>query len=353
MRDAAANPRVERVLVFVKGDNPTFDYYLRSRLADFDEGTVVIRSVDDDSRIETRPDGLFVVVCRYVRRRQLSWLEKNRDRLAGLALLVDDDMPAIVAGNDGAAAYRLYIAYFGCWPLRRLNRLLSDVWVSTAHLQRLLAGRGIAARLLPPRPVLGEQSSVDRNDVSDGVAIAFHATDIHGREHRFLVPIVEAVLKAHPDARFEVLARGANRRLWEGADIESSRIAIRPLLTWPIYVEATRERGCDILLVPLLDSRINAARSDTKRIDACRMGAAPIFSDGAVYARKALPGEALVANDAESWIAAIGRMITDPDERRRAASYNRAAVAAMAKEWPASLCALFNDQSRSLGDATS
>ncbi len=334
---ARAVPQPARILIFTKGHNPTFDYYFKSRLGGEDRIPFETHDIDGDAdlgAIETQ--GLFVIVCRYLRRRHAAWMAAHRKQFSGVALFVDDDMAAVVAGPDGSLAYKLYVAYFGLWPLTRLKDLISQVWVSTAALQCSFARAGIDARVLPPRPVRADHGPAGGNGPYP-LRIAYHATDVHRREHRFLVPIVEKVLSDHPDVVFEVLARGANRRKWQRSAIRPSQLRMLPLRSWPEYYAESRSHGADIVLVPLLGGQANAVRADTKRIDACRLGAAPVFSAGPVYERLRQPGEMHLVNAVDAWGAAIETLVADPARRCMAAAANRKAVERMAQEPPSDL----------------
>ncbi len=321
-----------RLLVLVKGENPTFSYYLENRLRLPESLPWMVRSIDTDPLDDIDPDGLLVLVCRYIGRRQLRWLEVHRESLAGVALFIDDDIAALVAGRDGSLAYRAYLAYFGLLPLRRLNRLLSGVWVSTPPLQRRLGGKRRKVDLLAPSPILADQLPLPGQRRSGAVSLAFHATDIHDREHAFLAPIVKEVLMRRPDLSFEVLARGGNRRLWQTAGIDPRQLSLLPLVPWPDYYAQTRQRGADILLVPLLDGLANEVRADTKRIDCCRMGAAAIFSRCEIYERRRKPSEAHVETDGRQWVETILRLADDGAARSTAAAATRESVADMARE---------------------
>ena len=153
---ADGDRRIERLLVLSKGENPTFSYYIENRLQQPSCPPSVVRSIDEGSLDDFDPTGSFVVICRYIRPRQISWLERHRRQIAGIALFVDDDIAALITGRDGAWTYRAYLAYFACLPLPRLNRLLSDVWVSTPALRSRLAHQGREPRILSPSPVLAD-----------------------------------------------------------------------------------------------------------------------------------------------------------------------------------------------------
>ena len=91
--------------------------------------------------------------------------------------------------------------------------------------------------------------------------------------------------------------------------------------------------------MPLMPSRMNDVRADTKRVDVCRMSAAGVFSNVPVYASRKAKGEILVANHVDLWIETIGRLITDTGLRSEARSATVLAVQAMVKgegyaAWP-------------------
>ena len=330
--DAAARP-ISGMLVLRKGDNPTFSYYFEARLNALAPLPVHTRCIDRDGLDDIDPDGLFVVVCRYVRRRQLLWLERHRERLAGVALFVDDDIAALLTGSEASWTYRAYLGAMAIVPLPRLNRLLSHVWASTPALRDALCGRSdVPIALLPPAPVYADHMPEPPNGAGRRLTIAFHATDVHRQEHRFLVPVMQEVMARFPEVHFEVLARGDNRRLWLSAGLPEQRLHLLSLMRWPDYCRHSRENGADIFVVPLMANRENAVRADTKRIDCMRLGAAGVFSESAAYGGRRQPGEVHVANRPGDWAAALAELITDPAARQEAAAATQRAVRAMAAD---------------------
>ncbi len=319
---------VRRILVLCKGPNATVDYYLRARLRLLSM-PYRLCSIDEDTLGSVEPEGTFVIVCRYIRLAQCRWLNRNRDRLAGVAYFVDDDIPALVAEHGSDPGYRAYLSYFGCLPLPRLNRALDQVWVSTPALAKALSRPGQVPAVLPPAPIIADHMPMTRLPQSDRIRIVYHATNIHHREHAFIVPVMEAVCRLRPHVDFEVIARGANRRRWSGAAVAADRLTILPPMDWEHYCRYSRNRGGDIALVPLLAGLANDCRADTKFIDCRRMGAAAIVSDVAPYRRRMGAGVVAVANTLNGWVEGVLRLVDDPVARQRAGQAVSDAVATM------------------------
>jgi hypothetical protein len=288
-----------------------------------------VRSLD--ARLDDLdPRGTFVILCRYVKPRQLFWLHRHRRDLSGIGLFVDDDIAAMVATNNGPLDYRAYLFGMGVLPLFLLNGLLTHLWTSTETLSKALAQKGLSASVLPPRPGRDQyRTARNRPATGDAVRMVFHATGAHFSEHRFLVPIVAEMLARHAHLSFEVIVEGAPVRWWRDLAVDPGRLRIRPPLRWPDYFRETVSNPADIALVPLLPGRTNDRRSDTKRIDVSRMQAAAIFSDCDIYRRCAMPGEIFVDYRPEAWRREIDRLATDPLLRQRAREATMASMTVM------------------------
>jgi hypothetical protein len=317
------------VLVLRKGENPTYSYYLEKRIADLP--VPVVERTADTGLSDISPDGLFVIICRYVGPRQMAWLERHRDRLAGVAYFVDDDIAALLTSADASWAYRGRLARQAILPLRRLNRLLTHLWVSTPALRSAFASSGCVADVLAPAPRASDHQPLRQASKDEWPpAVAFHATEVHRGEHEFLMPILTRVAAARPDCRIEVVASGAARLLWERHAPRQGQFDLLAPMSWPAYHDHSRRHGVDIFLVPLLESRHNAARADTKRIDCVRLGAAAIFSSCEVYGRDRRDGELHIPNAPDVWVRAILDLLDDEGRRAAAAGATRQAVLDMA-----------------------
>lgn len=317
-RAMGARRQATRLLVLTNGRNPTFTYYLEERIAK-SPLKVEVRGLSDPLA-DISPDGLEVVICRYIRLGQLLWLFRNRKKLSGVNLFIDDDLAATVMQKQGSLLYKAYLMAIGIAPLLFLNRLLTGVWASTRVLAAVFAKDSQTNRIvvLPPfPPVEAFTPLVSMEDNGARLVLAFHATGSHDAEHAFLIPIVREVLKRCEKVDFEVVAEGEPAKLWTEAALPVERFTLRAKQDWSTYLAETARRRIDILLVPLLNSRVNDARSGTKRFDAVRMGAAAVFSVCPAYVLGADAGEILIANNAQTWIETICCLAEDDNLRRR------------------------------------
>ncbi|KOF13397.1 hypothetical protein AC244_31310 [Ensifer adhaerens] len=327
---ATGRPRgpVKRIIVFGRMPNPTFDYYFAARLDA--PGMLPSEAVDirHGKLADLAPEGAFIIICRYASPDVLTWLDTNADRLSGVGLFVDDDIPAVATGRDASLRYRFVLCFRALWPLRRLNRHLDIVWASTPHLASTLQLEEV--QVLPPapperlwRPRSSKYGSLE--PISDRVLIAYHATGVHLEEHRFLRPIIEEILEKRPEARFEVFADARAASIWEGME----RVSVRRPIPWNDYVADANNRTIDVMLVPLHPSRVNDSRAPTKRIDVARYKAAGVFSEGAAYGYPGEDAELRLPYNARAWCQTIDQLVEDLEMRRTIAAATRQAALQM------------------------
>lgn len=329
--DSKRLPRrmIKRIVFLGRLPNPTYDYYFAARLTAAGMPPFDVVDIREGEPTSIDPDGAFLIICRYAARPVLAWIERNADKLAGVVLFLDDDIPAVVTGRDATLAYRLFLSVRALWPLRRLNSHLDAVWTSTARLASTLDASNVT--VLPPAPAnhLWQKSRNSASGaigcLSSGILIGYHATAIHREEHYFLLPIIRAVLLQRPHARFEVFADGKAAALWTGID----RVNVRKPLSWADYLADGQDHNIDIMLVPLAPSRENDSRSPTKRIDVARYGAAGIFSASYAYGDPDASGELRLPYEPEVWRNSILALVDDENARQRAAAITAALAADM------------------------
>lgn len=301
------------------GPNPSFDYYLAPRLA---AGGLPfeVRDIGQASSMGADPEtwsGTLVLFCRYLSSDWLDALERNGDRIAGVALFLDDDIDALFSDWTVPNWYRLRLYAHHLRHRARLRGHLDLLFVANP----LIASRhGIEAyRLLVP--VSGPADEPRHRAETESVRIAFHSTGVHAREHGWLRPVLRSALQVDSGVEAEVLAAWPLRMRWRG--LPRTRIAAP--MAWPDFRAKTARRGADLLLAPLLPTPANAARAATKRLDAMRLGAALLTSDADIFRptkEEASLGMCLPCDPAR-WSKAIVDLALDRERLNRLCDLNR------------------------------
>lgn len=319
----------KHLLILSRYPNPSFSYYLDERAKSLGEIPVIMKDLDD-SLDAVDSEGLFVIICRYIKQPQLRWLEEKRDSLAGVAYFVDDDIRAVVTGKEASWPYKFRLIKLAVRPLPRVNRLLTHIWTSTEALAGTLATAGHQIDILAPMPANPtEVPSPAKGENTTPVKMVYHATGIHRHEHEFLMPIVKAAMEKHAHLHFEVFANGTLARRWSRQGIDPARTTIIPPVSWPTYLARTTQHNADIALAPLLSGKTNASRADTKRIDISRLQAAAIFSQCPTFARCAVSGELHIGNTSAEWLTAIDQLVSDREHRLAARDATRKSIEKM------------------------
>ena len=316
---ATYNAPARRVLVLHRRGSPTVDYYLLPRLAEQIDLPMDRHAYSHP--FEPRragaidPEGLFVIVCRYLSLPWWFYLWRRRRQLAGVVYFIDDDVPAGLADPSQTIGYKLYLLLHGLLPTPFLSRITSAIWVSTPPLAHL--HRRSAPRVLPPRLPPGEVRP-------DRYVTVFYHGETHRREVRFLRPIIRAVQQRCPHVIFEVFGDRSIRRMF--ADVP--RVVTIHHMSWSDFQSYAHFRPGDIGLAPLLPSRFNASRSGTKFLQITLSGGVGIFSDVPQFRAMVRDGAdgLLLDNDPNLWIEAIVNLVNDPDRREamRASAWQRA-----------------------------
>lgn len=314
---------IRRILVLHRGASPTAELYLRPRLAD----AQVPVTYQDMLQPRLEPgigDGTFVILVRYLNVPWASMLWAARQRLSGVAYLMDDDIP--VAGKDRSLPtdYRRTVSLF--WSVFRplLARLASEVWVTSAGLEASYGGPNVH-RMNPLYVGSSRKRTPTHNSDDHPVRVFYHGGRTHAADQAWLRDVVKRVQDARANTVFEIFGDVDTARLYAG--IPRCRVLQR--LRWPDYLSYADGERLDIGLAPAVAGAYNAARSFNKAYDITRTGAAGIYAD--VPAFREFVGhdrEGLLApaDDMDVWVSAILALVDDPARRRRlhAAAVDRA-----------------------------
>ena len=300
-----------RVALLHQGAGPTIDHFLRGPLEAGGADLLEINSAapPDVATLRELEQADLVVVVRYLPQAWLAPLRALRRGGADLALLLDDDLLDPAALAELPRDYRRRIRERITCRRRQLPGLFARVWVTSAelvmryaHLEPVQLPLRPAAALLTARPRL---------------QLAYLGTASHTAEFRWLLPLLETLQSRQAHTHVELFGDLAVNRAFR----HLPRVRILHPMGWSNYLAETGAGRIDLLLVPLLEGRFNTARAPVKLIDAARCGAAPLFSDRVPYRGFIRHGiDGLLLGDAVAdWLAAIERLIADPDARRRLA----------------------------------
>lgn len=309
-RGRAASGRPSGVLVLQSGDNASVDYFIRPRLESPDN-TLPWSIVDLDARPEDvailAQAGLLVIVCRYISAPWLRALERSGDRLNGVVLFIDDDLPAMVRDRSIPSAARGRILRDHVRHAERLGAVASAVWVTSRVLGATLPVP--PQRVMEPLPTEVPQPPTQ----TPPTLVVYHGGPTHGREQAFVVQIAGALSSRRPDIRFEISGGADLRRRTSRLD----QVEVLPVAPWRTYRATQSERQAAIMLAPLFDTAVNRARAPVKFFDAARLGAVGLYAAGPVYdefVREGVDGR-LLPMRVEAWVEAIEALIDAPEDR--------------------------------------
>lgn len=303
------------VALLHQGGQSTIDHYLRGPLEAEGERIVLIDSAQRPSAptLKELASCRLIVVVRYLPHLWLKPLAQLRADGLTLAYLMDDDLLDPSVQKPLPLTYRRRLWDRVTRLHQRLPQLVDHLWVTSAWLAEKYGHLGAELLPLAPHP--------DLLSVQPRLQLAYLGTSVHEAEFIWLLPLLESLQKRHSHTHVELFGDlTINRRFRH-----LPRLRILHPMSWDNYLAETGHGRVDILLTPLLPAPFNAARAAVKVIDAARCGAAGLYSDREPYRSVIQDGVdgLLLDDDQESWLSAIARLISDPEERRRLAAAGR------------------------------
>ena len=89
------------VLVLSPGDIPTTQMYLKRRLdVQFGKDVYYVDTCCTSPQEIVLDDNYLVIIVRHISRKWLTWLESQQKQLAGIAFLMDDDIPSVLSAPE-------------------------------------------------------------------------------------------------------------------------------------------------------------------------------------------------------------------------------------------------------------
>jgi len=303
------------VVLIHQGAGSTIDHFLRGPLEAWDAQIIEVDSAEAPGpHFQNAIAGAhLVVVVRYLPR---PWLRALRHvRRAGIRLvyLMDDDLldPALLPQLP--AAYRQRLRQRITRQRAKVPELCDLIWVTSEFLERKYAHLGALRIPLSPHPdLLAKQPRLQ---------LAYLGSSVHALEFAWLRELLILLQARQPHTHVDLFGDLSINRQFR----DLPRVRILHPMRWSSYLAETGQTRCDLLLTPLLESPLNAARAPVKFIDAARCGAAGLYSDRLPYRGFIRPGvDGLLLGDRQQdWLEAIEWLIGDSEARHRLATEGR------------------------------
>ncbi|SEQ95196.1 hypothetical protein SAMN03080615_03364 [Amphritea atlantica] len=244
----------------------------------------------------------IVVFVRYVPRCWKLFIDRHREHFDQIIYFMDDDLlnPAALSGLP--LRYRFKLVRYAFLARNWLQNHNACFWVSTPYLQSVYSA--FEPVLVAPVPLPEKPGPL---------TIFYHGSSSHNAEIRWLVPVIEEVLRLRENTVFEVIGNTEVRKWLKGL----SRVNVLQPMNWSSYQALILRGGRDIGLAPLLDSPFNRARSHTKYFDITAAGAAGVFADDPVYTSyiEHESNGMTIAMDKSEWVCAIVDLIDNKAKR--------------------------------------
>ena len=308
--------------VLTPGEIPTTDLYLHENLRErFGEAVTYVNTLRTSPNDVVLGRDTLIVVVRYAPKKWLQWLMRRQDKFAGIALLIDDDMPTALRAPELPFRYAMKTAWRYARTRRLLGQLCSEVWVSTPEL---------ASRYARFSPRLLEPNFVESKSAGEEKAVYFyHGTWAHRREIEWLVPVVRQVQEAIPGAWFEIMGTDRVRRLYRGIP--------RVRVVHPYALEGLsglcRNRHLPGGACALLRYATSTGHALTASCSISPAWVRRAFTPMSRRTReKVIHGQTgyLCANEPDKWVAVLKRLLNDEDLR--------SSLYLKAKEWCKESC---------------
>ncbi|MCF8468313.1 MAG: hypothetical protein K9G33_13000, partial [Sneathiella sp.] len=259
---------LQSVVVLSKKQSPTVDQYLTERLK---SARIPVYYWHLGHPPPCAMEGAFVIVVRYINKAASTVLLREKDKLSGVAYLLDDDIRDASKDPSLPKHYRLLMGHFWRRWSGQLQRLASELWVCSDHL-RIIYGAEHRIDPFPSPFPLPRERSIRRQPHS--VRICYHATKTHREDLRWLLPIVTEVQAQCPFSEFEII--GDRKSIKQFRHIP--RLQAFAPFEWNDYQKHASSSLFDIGLSPLTETVFNQSRSWVKYLDNARLGAVGIYS---------------------------------------------------------------------------
>ena len=299
----------EQVLVLTRPTSSSIEIYIRPRLQGCTLPTTYVDYPHCRPGTEFFTKKTFVIISRYINKSWCEALNRNRDKIAGVAYLMDDNIPEAGYDHTLPPGYALGLAHFFQQYWKQLQNICSELWVSSPYLLK---------RYKSPVTFLVDPMYISRNgnkDTRNGyLTIFYHAQRPHYQDNLWLRDIINHVQKHYEHTFFETFGGEKVKQAY----IHIPRISVLKRFNWNGYLDYCAGINYDIGLAPINSGIFNRSRSINKLFDISRCGAAGIYTDSEPYSTviDSWKTGVLCEHRKDAWIEAICELIENESLRK-------------------------------------
>lgn len=314
----------QNVLLLHQGAGSTIDHFLRGPLEALGVCVEELDSAEQPGSLQLSRllNADLVVVVRYLPRNWLKTLRQVCRAKIPMAYLMDDDLLDPDLLRELPVPYRRRIQERITRQRAWVPELCERVWVTSEVLALKYAHLGAVRLPLCPHP--------DLLTPHPRLQLAYLGSAVHQLEFAWLRELLIQLQQRQPHTHVDLFGDISVNRQFR----DLPRVRVLHPMRWANYLAEIGRGRCDLLLTPLLESPINAARAPVKFIDAARCGAAGLYSDRPPYrgfVRHGIDG-LLLGDHHQDWLAAIEMLVGDPQARHRLAEAGRCRALALSAD---------------------
>lgn len=252
-----------------------------------------------------------VVVSRFAGQGASALATALEERGLPYVMHLDDNLFG-VPEELGPAKYEKYNAPVRLNRLRLMCERASKIYTSTSPLKTQLEAMGVRAPIVAGDVYCAAWIEMAQPAFDGPPVFGYMGTGGHAADLAMVTPAIVSVLRANPDARFEIF--GSIKMPRALRDEFPDRIGeTKASATYLDFLEIFKGMNWRCGLAPLQASAFNACKANTKFIEYTLAGIPTIASDINVYRADAEAGSVLLAADTASWQDQIQKCLLDQD----------------------------------------